>query len=194
MELHALDEQNLNKIEILSTEDEKLKNLGEVLGSDNGRLIFKTICDVEMTAIEIANKTNLSLELVRYHLKKLLSVGFIAITKIEKNSREQDMKYYRSTKFALMIVLPTVIDQAKKSKSLISSINKIYRFMVIGAAGFVSWFVTNSFYATNDVEPSKIGAPFSSISSEPWFSTSVALSVIVIGLLIERALITRSKH
>lgn len=79
------------KIEILSTDDLKIKTIGELLSNDSSRVILNLISSQEMTASEISNKTQMSLELVRYHLQKMLDIGTVNISKTEKNTREQTL-------------------------------------------------------------------------------------------------------
>ncbi|MDE1843685.1 MAG: hypothetical protein KGH95_08555, partial [Thaumarchaeota archaeon] len=44
------------RIEILSTEDGKIKSIGEMLSNDSSRNILKTLLDDTMTANQIAQK------------------------------------------------------------------------------------------------------------------------------------------
>jgi DNA-binding transcriptional ArsR family regulator len=169
------------KIEILSTDDARLKLLGELLSSETSRTILNTILDHEMTALGIAQKTALSLELVRYHLKKMTEYGLVQITKVEKNSKEQDMKYYKSIRFTIMVFPPNVTEIAKKSKSLQNSIKRIYRFVAIGAAALFTWFITKP---TMD---DGIEAPvIPTVSYTEFVSVTITLIVIILGLIIER--------
>jgi DNA-binding transcriptional ArsR family regulator len=181
-------EHQPEKIEILSTDDSRLKSLGEVLISESSRKILNIIFDQELTALQIAGKTSLSLELTRYHLKKMVDFGLVTITKIEKSSREQNMKYYKSTKFTIMIFPPAVSDKAKNSKSLLNSVKRIYRFVVIGVVSLIVGLQS----ASRGVNVPNMSEP----SSQPFTPLLIAavsmLIVIVIGLIIE--LIIESKR
>ncbi len=84
------DDLNLSdKIDILSTEDEKLKSIGEILSSDSSRKILKLLFNQSLTANEIAQKTEMSLPLVIHHLKKMQTVQVVKITKCR-----QEFKVY----------------------------------------------------------------------------------------------------
>ena len=128
------------KIEIFSTEDEKIKSFGELLTNDSSRNILQILMKEEMTALDLSKKTNLSLPLVIYHLNKMKDLNVIQISKVKTNVKGQDMKFYKATKFAIVILPSTVSEKAKESKSLLRSFNSLYRFAGIAIAGIAAWF------------------------------------------------------
>jgi len=130
------------KIEIISTEDEKIKSVGELLSSDSSRAILKLLFDDTLTANQIAQKTGISLPLVIYHLKKMQGMSIVKISSVGKNVKAQDMKYYTTTKFAIVILPSSLSQKAKTSKSLANSFKTIYRFASIGVAGVATWFIS----------------------------------------------------
>lgn len=129
-----------DKIEILSTDDDKIKAVGELLSSDSSRAILKLLFNDQMTANQIAQKTDTSLPLVMYHLKKMQDAGIVKISSTEKNTKSHDMKYYTVDKFAIVILPSGFSEKAKSSKSLHNSFNRIYRFATIGGAAIATWF------------------------------------------------------
>jgi len=169
------------KIEIFSTDDEKIKSIGELLSNDSSREILQLLFKKELTANQIAQETDVSLQLVKYHLNKMQDMGIVKISKIEKNIKGQDMKFYKSTKFAVVIVPSAVSERAKESKLLVRSFKTIYRFAGIGIAGVAAWFTTLTLQApqtrtiapapeqeTSTTEDAFIGAiPESSEAPEP---------------------------
>ena len=128
------------KIEILSTDDQKIKSVGELLSSDSSRAILKLLFNDQMTANQIAQKTETSLPLVMYHLKKMQDAGIVTISSTGKNSKSHDMKYYTIDKFAIVILPSGMSEKAKSSKSLHNSFNRIYRFATIGGVAIATWF------------------------------------------------------
>ncbi len=170
------------KIEIFSTDQEKIKLLGEVLSSDVSRKILDLVFDQELSASEIATKTELSLELVRYHLQKMMDIGIIIISRRAKNTKSQEIKYYRSTKFVVMILPSQVIERAKKSKSLYNALNRIYRFSAIGIASLVSWMIIENISGPSTGTKS----PMTTVPEHVFWSTIIPLVVIICGLVIER--------
>ena len=209
------------KIEIISTEDEKIKSVGELLSSDSSRTILKLLFEDIMTANQISQKTGISLPLVIYHLKKMQGMGIVKVSNVGKNVKAQDMKFYTTTKFAIVILPSSLSQKAKASKSLANSFKTIYRFASIGVAGVATWFVSQ--FAQNF--PSETGLqenlpapimeapmdvareaaeggeiamektmeaamapplPSIGISPDVFWSVVFALSVIIVGLIVER--------
>ena len=147
------DESNVSdKIDILSTEDEKLKAVGEILSSDSSRQILKLLFNNSLSANEISQKTELSLPLVIHHLKKMQSAGIVKITNVGKNSKAHDVKFYTIDKVAI-VILPTEMQQsAKKSKSLLNSFNRIHRLATLGGVSIAAWFSSQIFSQSQDIE------------------------------------------
>lgn len=142
---------DVERIDILSTDEEKIKSLGELLSSEAGRKILNLIFIQEMSASEISNKTEMSLERVRYHLQKMLNIGIVEISRMIKNSRSQEMKYYRSKRFVVMVLPFSVSDKAKRSKSLFNALNKLFKGATISAAAIASWFITRSLASNGSI-------------------------------------------
>ncbi len=140
-----------DKIEILSTDDDKIKAVGELLSSDSSRAILKLLFNDQMTANQIAQKTEISLPLVIYHLKKMQDAGIVKISQTEKNTKSHDMKYYTIDKFAIVILPSEATEKARSSKSLHNSFNRIYRFATIGGAAIAAWFSTQFMQQNNQV-------------------------------------------
>jgi len=160
------DESNdefTEKIKILATDDEKIKSFGELFTNDSSREILQLLFNEELTATQIAQKTNISLQLVRYHLIKLQDLGIVKISKIEKNSKSQDMKIYTATKFSIVIVPPKLSEKTKESKLLVRSFRHIYKVaglaIATGISGLLSviQFQSKTIYVENS-----IGEEFSS--------------------------------
>ncbi len=134
----ALNDGITEKIKILATDDEKIKSFGELLTNDSSREILQLLFNEELSATQIAQKTDISLQLVKYHLIKLQDLGIVKISKIEKNSKSKDMKFYSATKFSIVIVPPKLSEKTKESKLLIRSFRHIYKVAGLGIATGVS--------------------------------------------------------
>jgi DNA-binding transcriptional ArsR family regulator len=171
------------KIEIVSTEDEKIKLIGGLLNNDSSRTILKLLFENEMTANEIAQKTGMLLSLVIHHLQKLQETGIVKINRMGKNSKGHDMKYYRATKLAIIILPPSISEKAKKSKSLFNVLKRIYKFAAIGIAGIVSWLAL--YINANLVRPGLASGNPESVPVE----IIVPLLIVIIGLIVERAVV-----
>lgn len=143
-----------DRVEILSTEDLKLKSIGEILSSDSSRAILKILFNDSLTANQISQKTEISLPLVIYHLKKMQDAGVVKITNIGKNTKSHDMKFYTVDKLAIVILPAMMSEPAKKSKSLFNSFTRIHRLATLGGASIAAWFssqmIQNGSVITND--------------------------------------------
>ena len=128
------DDELTEKIKILATDDEKIKSYGELFTNDSSRQILQLLFNEELSANQIAQKTDISLQLVKYHLNKLQDLGIVKISKIEKNSKSQDMKIYSATKFSIIIVPPKLSEKTKESKLLVRSFRHIYKVAGLGIA------------------------------------------------------------
>ncbi|MBI5146808.1 MAG: winged helix-turn-helix transcriptional regulator [Thaumarchaeota archaeon] len=217
-----------DKIEILSTDDQRIKTVGELLSSDSSRTILKLLFNDHMTANQIAQKTETSLPLVMYHLKKMQDAGIVTISSTGKNTKSHDMKYYTVDKFAIVILPAGLSEKAKSSKSLHNSFNRIYRFATIGGAALATWFSSqfiqhqqtvvyespqntdSMMKAAPEMAQRSLPAPevpqsaqdagiqmYQATTGEPttdiYLSLIITLSVVVVGLIIERIIRARRK-
>ena len=138
-------EDSTDNVKIFSTEDEKIRAFGELLTNDSSRSLFQILMKDERTALQLAKETGLSLPLVIYHLNKMLALEVIKVSRVETGKKGHEMKYYMATKFAIVIMPASISEKAKKSRSLLRSLNAICRFAGIGVAGVASWFGTLHF-------------------------------------------------
>ena len=131
------EDEITEKIKIIATDDEKIKSFGELLTNDSSRAILQLLFNEELTALQISEKTGISLQLVKYHIIKLQDLGVVKVTKVEKNSKSQDMKFYSASKFSMVIVPPIYSEKTKESKLLVRSFKHIYKIAGLGiSAGF----------------------------------------------------------
>lgn len=163
-------------IKILATDDKKIKSFGEILSNDSSREILQLLFNDELTASQIAQKSDVSLQLVKYHLNKLQDLGVVKVAKIEKNSKSQDMKVYTASKFSIVIVPPKMSEKTKESKLLVRSFRHIYKVAGLGiATGLSGLFSLSQFQNktirvddfTMDGGVSSIGESAKSIQSLP---------------------------
>ncbi|MGI0087612.1 MAG: ArsR/SmtB family transcription factor [Nitrosotalea sp.] len=93
-------------LEVISTDDERIKIIGEELANDTGRAIFGKISQGVASSNELAKALEISLPLVNWHINRLLSVGLIKVDKVEMSQKNKQMKYYGPVKTALVIIPP----------------------------------------------------------------------------------------
>ena len=184
MEVDETDEKP-DEIKILSTDDEKIQQFGELLTNQSSRKILQLLFHEELTATEIGQKTDVSVQLVKHHLNKMLDLEIARVSKVEKNAKQQDTKFYRARKFAIIIVPSHVSQKAKKSKSLIRSFQTIYHFAAIGAAAVISGVITSLMTAESDTSRGGFEDFAEPAGIESALPVIVPLVVISIGLGIE---------
>jgi len=180
-----------NNLMIFSSDDDRLKFLGEVFGNSTSRTILTLLIEKDMTVMEIAKETGLKPNLIMHHLNKMMQAEIVTITKKTTNSRGHLMKHYRA-KPVIMMFSKNYAQRAQKSKSLFRIIKRITRFASIGFAGALTWMITSpegntAFkYPKTTLPPYMTPIEVTSYSSELVFAITVTLSVVIAGLVIER--------
>lgn len=149
-------EEITEKIKIMATDDDKIKSFGELLTNDSSRTILQLLFNEELTALQIAEKTGISLQLVKYHIIKLQDLGVVKVTKTEKNSKSQDMKFYSASKFSMVIVPPKYSEKTKESKLLVRSFKHIYKIAGLGIAAGLSGLMSLSMLQQNTSVPDEL--------------------------------------
>ena len=186
-------------IEVISTEDERIKIIGEELANDTGRAIFGKISQGIASSNELAKTLGISLPLVNWHINRLLGVGLIKVEKVEMSQKNKQMKYYAPVKTALVII-PPENSSAKGSKKE-TVLMKLRHYMasivsfVVGASGIYMLEKTQSqqvaYVSENTAAPEakmhaaiKSAAPLASPTPAPEPSVfSGDLMMILIALL-----------
>ena len=146
-------------IEVISTEDERIKIIGEELANDTGRAIFGKISQGVASTNDLAKALNISLPLVNWHINRLLSVGLIKVEKVEMSSKNKKMKYYGPVKTALVIVPPENSSENNVSKSKKETVLLQLRHYLASIAAFVVG--TSTIYITekNQLPTGSVTAP-----------------------------------
>ena len=176
-----------DRVEIYSADEDRIKHLGEVFSNNSSRKILSLLTQAEMTSSKIAEDTDLSLSLTIHHLEKMQDAGIVKITKISRNSKGYDMKYY-SANSTILIFPKEVVEKARMSKSLSLSLKRVIRFAAVGTAGLTSWLVVRSVYMEGNVWKSAAEPTGTMSYIDPFASIAVGLGVVVTGLIIERIL------
>ena len=127
---------------IFASDDQRLKTLGEIFGNETSRKIITALIEDEMTSSQISEMLGLKLNLVKYHLDKMLSLEMVSIKKTTKNTRGHQVKHYRA-KQAVMIFSKKSKNKAEKSKMLSDMVKRITKITSIGIVGICTWFSTN---------------------------------------------------
>ncbi len=146
------DDELTESIKILATDDKKIKSFGEIFTNDSSREILQLLFNEELSATQIAQKSNVSLQLAKYHLSKLQDLGVVKISRIDKNSKSQDMKIYTASKFSIVIVPPKLSEKTRESKLLARSFRQIYKVIGLGiATGFSGLLSLSQFQSDEQI-------------------------------------------
>jgi DNA-binding transcriptional ArsR family regulator len=127
-----------NAVNVFSLDDVKMKILAKIISNKSSIEILNLLFYNEMTANEIARKTNMSLQLVKHYLDKMQEIDVIYVSKIGKNSKARDMNYYKTSKIAIIITPSKITEKTKQSKSLIRSFHYISKFFGIGIISVIA--------------------------------------------------------
>lgn len=127
-----------NAVNIFSFDDEKMKILAKIISNKSSIEILNLLYCNEMTANEIAQKTDMSLQLVKYYLEKMCRIDLVQISKTEKNSKARTMNYYKTSKLAIIITPSKITEKTKQSKLLARSFNSISKFFGVGLISILS--------------------------------------------------------
>ena len=132
---------NFEKIKVFSSEDEKLKLLGELLTNKSSRDIIKLLMNEEHYTNEIANKLDLRPNLVIHHLKKLEELGLLEITNKRIVKKGIDHKYYKMIP-GLFIVPNQDKNQIRENGFLKKLFRDGISLTLVAFAGVITWLGT----------------------------------------------------
>ena len=137
------DDEIMNKVKIFSSDDEKLKLLGELLSNKSSRDIIKLLINNEMYTNTIADKLDLRVNLVIHHLKKLEDLGLLQIQNKTITKKGIDHKHYRINPY--FFLAPSGIEEEIQKKGTLKKIFKDgIRFVGVAIAGIFTWFSSQS--------------------------------------------------
>lgn len=125
-------------VEIISTEDDRIKIIGEELANDTGRAIFRRLSQGAASPSDLSNSLGFSLPLVNWHINRLLSVGLIRVERVGQSSKNRGVKYYGSAKTVLVIISAKQQNLANNRRIDFSSILERFKRNTLTVVSFVS--------------------------------------------------------
>ena len=126
--------KTVDHVNVFSIDDVKMKVLAKVISNKSSVAILNLLFHDELTANDIAQKTNMSLQLVKYYLDKMQQIDLVCVSKTEKNSKARDMNYYKTSKMAIIITPSKIVEKTRQSKLLTRSFHSISKFFGMAAA------------------------------------------------------------
>lgn len=185
MEKNIDCDDDFHKIKVFSSSDEKLKSLGELLSNKSSRDIIRLLIDKEMYINEIAKKLGLRVNLVIHHLQKMESIGLLEITNKTITKKGEEHRFFRIPHG--MLIFPEKSEYETNNGLLKKIFKKGIKFMVIAIAGAIPSsieFLVKSQNVNKDADVNLLGSN----------SLVFGLTIIVIGLVIERIISSRKKR
>jgi len=180
-------DDDLKNIDI--DDDENIKNLGELLSNQTSRDIIKILVHNKMHPSAICQNLGIKSNVLTPHLKKMETVNMFEITNEKIIRKGKDHRFFHISPSKIVIVLrkPKKDNVKRFPKKIVKSGVK---FASIGIIGLSSYLI--SFTLSNN---DKWSTPYheSIVSHDVSFSLSVALSLIIVSLVIERIWFQRKK-
>lgn len=168
------------KIKIFSSDDEKLKVLGELLSNKSSRDIIRLLIEKEMYTNEIAKKLELRPNLVIHHLQKLEKLGLLEVSNKKIVRKGNDHKYYKI--IPGVAIFPCETKETIEKKGILKFFRESINFIGIGIAASIGWLISQP----SALEIRRRGED----PINPWY---VVLVIIIAGLVIEIILLKKKK-
>ena len=133
---------NENFIKIYANNDQRMKELGQILKTPKSLKIWQILQENELHTKEIGmileNEPNPRLPNLTHHLKKMIKVQLLTSTQKMKNGHA--LTYYKAIKY-VMIVPSDKAEIANKSKTLKSTLRKVFKITAIVTPSVASYFL-----------------------------------------------------
>jgi len=178
------NKSNDNFINIFANTDERMKELGQILKTPKSLQIYQILMDRQLHTKEIGvileKQDNPRLPNLTHHLKKMTKIGLLVSSTKMKNGH--NLTYYKAVKY-LLIVPAKNIEVAQKSKTLKSTMRKVFKICTISFATIISYILTNNHVSENSNSYDILGE----ITSN-YFEFIVPMIVLAGAIGIERSL------
>jgi len=168
-------DEDFYKIKVFSSEDEKLKSLGELMSNKSSRDIIRLLIDKEMYINEIAKKLELKVSLVIHHLQKMEAVGLLEITTKKITRKGEEHRFFRIP--LGMLIFPKQSEEEVNNGVLKKIFKDRIKFVAIGLTSFFLWTFME-FGGSMDIIP----------NNDTSYSNNLVLPmfVLILGLVSER--------
>lgn len=129
---------NNNHIVLISGNDEDGKLAAEFLHNESSKTIYSILLESAMSANDIYKKTGYGLNLINHHVTKMRQIGVVEVCRIDKNSKNHDVKIYRAKQY---VILPDKesTKRARKSKTFQNNLHRILRLTFVGLVATATW-------------------------------------------------------
>lgn len=189
-EVEEKDNDISDKIKIFSSDDEKLKILGELLSNKSSRDMIKLLTYNEYYTNEIADRLNLRANLVIHHLKKLENLGLLEVRNKKIIKKGNEHRYFRM--IPNLFIIPNHTKEEIEEKGILKKIFKnTIRYVIIGIVAFGTWVFTQQ--PKISIDP-KMRNPETLIENSSNFDTLIIPLLIVISGLVFEIILMKKKN
>lgn len=171
----------MRKIKIFEINEESLDKLGLALKNHNCRKIIVLLTQKKLPVSHIAKELNIGVNIASDQVKILRELGLLKITQKPIVKKGNDHNYYE---FVNDIFIPIIPEENKLKKIFKEGI----KFASIVITASIVWFYDLTHFFKSD---ENYAVPFG--NTEYVNSLTVALIIVIIGLVIERIFITIKK-
>ncbi len=147
---------------MVSLEEQKSKELAQVISNDTSRKILASLGKKESTETELSKQLNIPLSTVHYNMKQLTKTGLVQAKEFVYSEKGKEVNIYSIVK-KLIVIAPSGNDFKSSLKTLLS-----ISLISLGAA-FIIQLTSNFFIKQPTIEAAKVGisqgAEISSLSN-----------------------------
>ena len=119
------------KLLILPLNDEKSKEISQIISNDTARHILEAVTSKPLSASEIAEKLSIPLTTVQYNLKRLSDVELVKVERIRYSEKMKKVKMYAPQR-KFVVIVPEKADR----KNIITALKRyltVISFAVVGS-------------------------------------------------------------
>jgi len=170
-------------LEILTTEDHRIKSIGDVFANDTERAILCKVCEGLETALAISKDLQFDLGLVVRYLQRLVEVGLVKVERVSISQKGRPMKVYTPTKMAIIIIPSTLMKRFGEKAVIRSLVNallpKLITVITFTFTTVLTFDLLSSLLPITGFSQIEPGTPLSYLDVVP----TVILSTVVGGIL-----------
>ncbi|OGY44632.1 MAG: hypothetical protein A2729_03565 [Candidatus Buchananbacteria bacterium RIFCSPHIGHO2_01_FULL_39_14] len=108
-----------NHFLLVDLNDPKTKKLAETITSDTSRKILNSLAEKDASETTLAEKLNIPLSTVHYHLEKLKEAGLVIIEEFHYSKKGREINQYKLAKKYILIAPHSVENTWEKIKDLL---------------------------------------------------------------------------
>ncbi|NJE07886.1 ArsR family transcriptional regulator [Thermococcus sp. M39] len=141
------------EFETISVDDEKAKELAQILMNEKSLAILRLLQEKTLSLSEIARELDLPLSTVSYHIDKMIKVGLVEVVGKKYGKRLQEVKLYRASPRPILL-LPRKISVKDR---ILRTFEKI-QVISLSIAGLIAYGVYK--FSKVLLTPMKAGSKF----------------------------------